>query len=297
MDPKAAAYYGKSTLASSLDRRPSSSLPGFHSISIALIAGCPTIGFAVSSGAFVFLYHWSVHIVFFLVSLCACISIFFMVLRPVRQGVAPFWLNVGLLCLLATSLGTTAGYWNYYRYVKEFWAVREHRAYQDVSANDLASLYRDAGKISFVTSTKLDLKNAFGSESSGGVPVCLAPIVPAGGPAPSKIQFWAAGVGCCSRSGYSCDDAASTQAHGGFVHRSEDVTDFREAVKSITSASGLSSADDPLFIRWLQNPDEAEWSFWSQAVWSWILSVVLVLAAFLAVALLLHCSSRAHDPK
>ena len=49
-----------------------------------------------------------------------------------------------------------------------------------------------------------------------GSTYCVALIVDA---ATSSVQFWAAGVNCCSRGNFECDDAWDEKAHAGLVLR------------------------------------------------------------------------------
>merc|ERR1719168_484085 len=103
----------------------------------------------------------------------------------------------------------------------------------NVMPEEPALSHLDAGKITFSKDARVDFEVVTGL--ADGQRYCVAPIV---GKSPmTTVQYWAAGVDCCSQDGnFTCHDVGSKTAHAGLVYldygpRRGDLEKFRRAAR------------------------------------------------------------------
>eukprot|EP00929_Paragymnodinium_shiwhaense_P040120 TRINITY_DN2096_c0_g2_i1.p1 TRINITY_DN2096_c0_g2~~TRINITY_DN2096_c0_g2_i1.p1 ORF type:complete len:353 (-),score=22.42 TRINITY_DN2096_c0_g2_i1:188-1246(-) len=214
----------------------------------------------------------------------------------------------GIWSVLACSVGVV----NYHTFYAPYLEAVKGQEYGDLSANSIARAHADGGILHFDDSTLVDSTRSLGLLSHG-VSYCVAPVLdmtserlsPAGAPSstlPLQIQFWAIGVDCCAARGYfSCDDAAAASARSAFVvHRLEDsmesdmfaprshYDEFRRAVDAATALYGLSSAEDPVLVRWVNFPRKILANELRSSVYLWLGSTLGVLIASALIWLPIH---------
>eukprot|EP00438_Fugacium_kawagutii_P025670 Skav205815 [mRNA] locus=scaffold307:430550:432604:+ [translate_table: standard] len=118
-----------------------------------------------------------------------------------------------------------------------------------------------------------------------GSTYCVAPIVDA---ATSSVQFFAAGIDCCSRGKFECDDAWDEKAHAGLVLRHAWHPQYALAVKQAAAAFGLTTAKNPLFVQWVVDPEKVEMNYWMLGngilVGSCLISLVISALVLLGLA-------------
>merc|ERR1719378_487387 len=80
-------------------------------------------------------------------------------------------------------------------------------------------------------------------------------------------------MNCCGRRAYfTCDDAWVPTARGGMVIHdaagfAKDRHDYyMMAIKQAEATFGIFAAKEPLFVRWVQDPDTVEAAFWTTGV-------------------------------
>jgi len=269
----------------------------FHTISLGLLIMLPTLMFLIISFFMVFLSHSAQPVIWITVAAFTLVSLIFMNARKngVRDG-PNFWLNLGFLCSLATIASTAAGVYNWRSHTARYWAYAGQRAYSNVLPSVPALSHIDAGSIAFSIDAHLDLTRA-ASYSGDGRLFCVAPVV---GAAPqTAVNYWAAGTGCCGQGGnFTCDAAADQQARSGLVYlqvggfKSHDLDSFREAVQVASAAHGLTSSADALFVRWIEDPEQAQRAFWNDGIRFLVCSIIIYFSFSITTGTMLHCCRR-----
>jgi hypothetical protein len=170
------------------------------------------------------------------------------------------WLLLSALC------GFAVGLFAYELYIRKFFLSQELVIRQNVLPSEPAAAYANAGEIGFAEEARIDLRKTIGYQDSDVY--CVAPI--AGDVPLEKVQFWAAGVNCCgARSGFVCDDAWDPKARAGIIlhdnEHSQLVKDMRpyymKAVKMAEATYSIASVNEPVFVKWVADPDRVEWNF------------------------------------
>lgn len=160
--------------------------------------------------------------------------------------------SVAHLCLVAIFLSTFFGVVAYQGFYSKYWLSHNSHSYANVLPSEAAAAYGDAGKLIFSEDARLVVSKSLGYKD--GSVYCIAPIQD---DADSKVQFWAAGYDCCgARGSFSCDDAWDNKAHAGVVLQPEPK--FLEAVHQAQAAFGLEAAKEPVFVRWVVDPERVE---------------------------------------
>lgn len=165
---------------------------------------------------------------------------------------------MGFLFLFALVFATLSGLWNYELHMGPYWAYDESREYTNVLPSEPAASFMDAGKLQFAAAAHVDTTESVGYKH--GETYCVAPIKdPNTG---SRVEFWAVCLNeCGSRRDFRCDDAGDASARGAVT-----LTDhsqfmpgqyeyFKRAVKEAEASFDLVSASEPMFVRWLKDPD------------------------------------------
>jgi len=266
--------------------------PYFHTTSLCLLIFLPTGVFLAISLFLATLLHQARAACLMLITICLGMSFLLMAVRNNRGG-PNYWFNLGFLCFVATFTASTAGIWNFDRNLGVYWAYEGQRDYSNVLPNEPALNHLDAGRIRFSSDAKLDFVNSVGYKD--GNTFCVVPIV---GPSPAApVQFWAAGVDCCGRSGnFTCGDAGKGEVHSGLVYlepaykrfRKDPVDQFRLAVREAATLHGLASSPDALFIQWVADPDTAQRGHWKAGVGFLVSSSFVYLAVSVVVGVTLH---------
>lgn len=226
----------------------------------------PWLCFVAFSCLFNFAYHdfpgitWTVFAVF-----VAMLLVYF---NPnnAADNDTPLHLFLGPLSLLAVCFGTYVGYTTYDREMSHYWFLSDSHMYTNVVPNDPAAAYSDAGKLLFVDDARVDHAKAMGYQEDHLY--CVAPIMDSSSIG-SAVQYWAAGVDCCgARGDFTCDDAFNPDARGGAVIREtskfrEDLHDmYMKAVKQAEAAYEINGVEEPLFVRWVVDPEELQENYW-----------------------------------
>lgn len=167
-------------------------------------------------------------------------------------------LPVSLGCLLAVVVGTVLGMYNYDTFAIFPMFYDNARKYTNVVASEPAAAVADAGKLTFNTNTKVDLDKAVGYVAESGTIYCVAPVVdPVKQP---RIEFWAAGINCCSAVGnFNCDAARDKTAGGGVVVFNNNgwfapsrFPFYQKAQQKAEAQFMLQSVGNPLYVRWVE---------------------------------------------
>lgn len=213
-----------------------------------------------------------------------------------------------LLWLATAAVAAVVGAGNYFGSYAPYATAMAGRRYDAVDvASAKASAYLDAGLISFTADAVLDDSLSVGARGMGST-YCAAPILSKSAAAAStaqeqEVQFWAIGTDCCGHRGtFSCGDAAVPTTHGGVAWRepSEDSAltgplaaqhheRYMAAVNAACAVYGLRTAEEPILLYWLEQPEAAarEWLRRSMLVWLLTSSAAVPVAA--AAWCLLQC--------
>eukprot|EP00927_Polykrikos_kofoidii_P048753 TRINITY_DN42968_c0_g1_i1.p1 TRINITY_DN42968_c0_g1~~TRINITY_DN42968_c0_g1_i1.p1 ORF type:complete len:805 (-),score=119.93 TRINITY_DN42968_c0_g1_i1:96-2510(-) len=183
------------------------------------------------------------------------------------------WKGLSVLCLLASLLGVTGGFYIHANYVSGSMNYRKLPHMKDVVPSSDPDQYRDAGVVQFSSSTVVDATRSVGMKS--GDLYCVAPIVdPADTTMQSVNNWWAIGKNCCkNRNSFDCGDPT---VHGGLVVTPDCPfysPKFVKAARQASAVYGIPAPKDPMFIRWVANFDEEVNSTWRMAV-----EIVLIAA-------------------
>merc|ERR550537_821201 len=150
-----------------------------------------------------------------------------------------------------------------------YYAYDENRSYSNVLPTEPAEAHADAGKIKFSHTARVDTTRAMGYKA--GSVYCVAPILD--DTQLDRVEYWAAGIDCCpSRGDFNCDDAWNPKAKSGVVILDSNALiptkhDFyMKAAKEAEAAYQLSSAEEPLFVRWVADPQGIQDDYWRAGV-------------------------------
>jgi len=271
-----------------VDRRPDN----FHTKSLAILVFLPTSVFAVISGALTFSYHSNPGHAYLVMVMCFGISVVFMMVPRTRSAAPSYWFNMGVLCLVACLTGLGAAFSDINRHMSMYWLYEGQRMSTNVHPSEPAVSHLDAGKIVFSDDARLDFPNAF---AYGSKPTyCVVPVV--GDASTKAVQYWAAGVNCCTHGNFTCDAATNREAHAGLVYVEELYEDvlrsFHKAIRKAGVEKKLKLEQEPLFVQWVVSPTQAQRSYYNAGVKYYILSVVLYLVSSVFVALCMHFGQR-----
>eukprot|EP00408_Alexandrium_pacificum_P028763 CAMPEP_0171207670 /NCGR_PEP_ID=MMETSP0790-20130122/27692_1 /TAXON_ID=2925 /ORGANISM="Alexandrium catenella, Strain OF101" /LENGTH=280 /DNA_ID=CAMNT_0011673241 /DNA_START=187 /DNA_END=1029 /DNA_ORIENTATION=+ len=266
-------------------------------MSLGLLVLLPISMFLVISFLMVYLSHSAQAGIWLAVILFSLISLIFMMARKRNTRDGPnFWLNLGLLCFLATTIATILGIYNMQNHTSRYWAYTGQRSYSNVLPSEPALSHIDAGTIFFSADARLDVARSAGY-SSGEHIFCVAPVL--GTAQQSVVHYWAAGFDCCRTSGnFTCGPVTKPEARGGLVYlwtghfASPHLDDFRRAAKEAKRAFGLEPSPDALFLDWSDDPDQSLQAFWNDGIHFFLCSVVIYTSFSLAIGSALHCCRR-----
>jgi len=179
------------------------------------------------------------------------------------------YMVLSVLCAIAVFFGIVLGYWSYHSYMWAYWSYRTNGEYTNVMPSEPAIAHADAGKIIFSDFTRVDTAKAAGFKD--GTVYCVAPImddVPM-----AKVEYWAVGTDCCmKRADFNCDDAWNPKAKSGMVVMEANPwipnnrESYEKAVRLAEATYEIVSAKQPLFVRWVAEPEVVQDDFWRSGI-------------------------------
>merc|ERR1719321_2147080 len=197
---------------------------------------------------------------------------------PKAKQVHIMWF--GILTFVACIAGVALGVYNYHENMFAYWSYLNNGVYTNLLPSESADSHKDAGKIFFSDDSKVDTSKAVGYKD--GPVYCVAPVlddVPI-----AKVQYWAVGQDCCSqRADFNCDDSWSPKAHSGVVilESNDWLPSHRDAymkgVKLAEATYDLVSAKDPIFVRWVAEPETVMNDYWRSGVGFLVAEVCIYL--------------------
>jgi hypothetical protein len=204
-----------------------------------------------------------------------------------------------LICAASLIAGSVSGMSINMSELSDYWAYDQYRHYTNVDPSEPAASHSDASVLVFMHGARPD-----GSRSMGytryGATYCVAPIALEAGysgdqPILSDIQYWAVGKDCCSgNEGFACEGAREKNARTGLVKVNrtrressewapsqheyireilsaeyEEMTYYEKAVLMTQAKFGVTSPEERLFVRFVDDIGEARDHMWGRAWWSW----------------------------
>lgn len=243
-----------------------------------MLALGPWLVFVVYALLFTFPYHSLPRLIWGLVIVGTAVCCWCVYSGLETVATNPSRTFTGALSLFSIFQATLLGLIVYNWFMVHYHNSHERDSYTSVSPTEEAAAYASAGKIVFVDEARVDSTKSLGFMDT--YVYCVAPILGDTNDIGS-IQFWAAGRDCCGpRGNFVCDDAWNPKARSGVVIR--DVSDFFEdshgqymkAIKQAEAAYELSSAENPLLVRWVVDPDQLEFDYFGVSV-----GIIIVLCA------------------
>lgn len=270
----------------------------FHTSSLAILIFLPWWMFTMISCLFCYAYHRQPILVWVFVAICVVVSCIFVAANVHKGLIKPmFWLFLGVLCILGCLASAIIGLYNYEGNMASYHYLEEGQVYLNVLPSSPARAHRDASVITFATDAGPSTTHGLGY-NNGDEKYCVAPVL---GPQPaSSVEFWAAGVDCCSTGDFSCDDAKKAGAHGGavifdpspMVAAPVTRSHFVKAAREAAAYYNLQSAEEPIFVRWVQDPAKTQHDAWWKAAHVLVLSIFVHLVISVLLALVVHLGSR-----
>lgn len=177
------------------------------------------------------------------------------VVSAVRE---PNWVIFFFICMaLAWVLAYSMGEYNFAHNMRPFNDLRNLNNFTNVNPSRIrGQMMMDAGYVTFVPGTRLDIGRSMGFKSDSTY--CVAPIV-FGSEQMPYYDFWAVGTDCCSGTAadFHCNNFNNPYADGGLRLVGGDSDEqrpfYRLAVQQAEAAHGI-QAVHPLFFRWVQDP-------------------------------------------
>jgi len=203
---------------------------------------------------------------------------------------APIYLFVGVLCLVAVTLGCWMGHTIYSKQMADYWLAKARPVRTDVNPEDNPLPYADASVLGFTEGARLDLFRILGYRPVGERQTfCVAPILVER--ELNKVHFFAVGINCCEPLwAFTCDDAldpgvrsGAVLSHDASAYSSERYEVFRQAAAQAGSLHNLTVPEKPVFVRWLKDP----WSHQGESLTEAVVAVVLFCALYLIASMIL----------
>eukprot|EP00812_Abedinium_dasypus_P001756 NODE_1211_length_1209_cov_324.094454.p1 GENE.NODE_1211_length_1209_cov_324.094454~~NODE_1211_length_1209_cov_324.094454.p1 ORF type:complete len:359 (-),score=108.69 NODE_1211_length_1209_cov_324.094454:133-1077(-) len=206
-------------------------------------------------------------------------------------GTRPTWcLFFAVTLFVSAVFGTLGGNFLYRHSVQPYYEVLRMGVYRDVDPATMPGQnLLDAGQVTFVSDTRVDLKRAAAFKKAFKS-YCAAPIVRGdAAPTTDAYDFWAVGVNCCGMPAHaefrsSAVRAADVDAHGGVrVTLAYEESFYRMAAEQSATMNGL-HLKTPLFFYTATGAQEAIDVFLAD-VWAMGMSVCMLYGAFCLILL------------
>jgi len=157
--------------------------------------------------------------------------------------------------LMAWFLGIFLGWINYQINLAEYYFISNLKIYDSLDpVSAKGQQLMDAGRVTFVPGSQLDLHKSFGFRH--GDMYCVAPVSRSDNKQ-SNYDFWAVGTNCCNDhlNDFRCGDYTSKLARSG-VRLLDDSQRpwFHLAVQQAEAAHGIHS-EHPIFLTWMEDPN------------------------------------------
>lgn len=205
--------------------------------------------------SFLLFYHAYVALELLVLGLAACVYLIW------NRRSNPFFLPMGICCMIAACLGAVIGTTCYDRYGCFIFLYSNSRIYENIVPFEKASTVADAGRIIFAAEAHVEQSQSVGLAAEDGETYCVAPIRSVEGS--SQVEYWAVGLNCCSTvGGFDCDAASDPNARAGAVvftnsgilkRTTHDQFDL--ARKKAEATFGLQTGDAPMYVRWVTIKD------------------------------------------
>lgn len=261
----------------------------------------PWFMFSVLLCLYTFVFHQIKSVVYGALVAFAVVSVVFCFLDQMsRPGRVTHWYRkLGVLSGMATILAMICGSYTYEHHMALYWTYEENQKYTNVLPTEPAAAHADAGKIIFSDTARVDSTRSVGFKA--GTVYCVAPILD--DTQQSKVEYWAAGTDCCQqRADFSCDDAWDPKAKSGVVLIEpggifpSNQYFFHKAVTEAEAAFDLASAQNPLFLRWVTNPDAVQDDYWRTGIGFLVASTCIYLLFSIIVGAVMQMTSRTSAP-
>lgn len=167
-----------------------------------------------------------------------------------------------LFCIVAICLGTVIGAYGRSAWLMDYHRISQGASYFNVLPSELAAGKADATTLDFTQDAAVDGSHVYGfvdANSQFPKMYCVAPISSPDSLKVGYVQYWAAGINCCSaRSSFSCGDASNGDAHGAFVLPKGAQLDsgYQMALAGASAAYGIPLANQLLLVQWQYKPME-----------------------------------------
>eukprot|EP00913_Durusdinium_trenchii_P000732 g683.t1 len=194
--------------------------------------------------------------------------------------------SLGVLCIIAIIGGTALGQRGWEQFWRQFFWMNIGQQLVPTLGGTAAGARSDAATLVFGT-------EAGGLDHSSDTDLfCVAPVLSpesAGMDFP-RVNYWAVGINCCSKSGnFFCDQSrdssalqAVVQLGGGYPCPSCNVESFQKAIAKAEATYGLVSAPDALMVRWVASASKTKFQGGVLAI-AYLLICVVVGSAMLFV--------------
>lgn len=200
---------------------------------------------------------------------------------------------LGILVLTAILISLSVSVYAVAKSLLEYHRLSQGASYFNVLPSESAMSKNDATTLSFTNSSLVDVTRTFGftdARASTPVTYCVAPISD-GFLYQNRVQYWAAGLDCCeARSNFACYDKKSTGAHGALVLEDEmqALDGFRSAIDGAQGQYGLTTGDNYLLLKWVEDPVGYRDSLWKNTATLFLIfgGVYLVISSMIGCALM-----------
>lgn len=206
----------------------------------------------------------------------------------------------GGLLIFSAILGTTSGLYIYESHMAAYYAYDESREFTNVLPSEPAASVMDAGKLVFAAEARVETTQSIGYKH--GDTYCVAPIKDTG--SGTRVEFWAVCLNKCeARRDFRCDDVADPAARGAVVLADpstffpSQMLHYQQAVKQAEAAFDIVSATEPLFVRWVKDPDAFQQALLATATGQSAFFVIVYFLAILPAWFGLYTACERAQPK
>lgn len=307
--PSFEPHENNSILGTVPDSKPKSG-GGGQPLGLAILIGVPWLMFALVSILFALAYHHYAIVVWIAVLIWVMLAVIFLILDARKRMGGSWFRFLGILSLFAVVNGALLGNYNYSTHLFQYWSYDENAAYTNVLPTEPAAALSDAGKIIFSSTARVDTSRALGFKVD--TVYCVAPILD--NTQMDRVEFWAAGIDCCpARGDFTCDDTWDPKSKSGVVILGASAGDadsargsvglglqlwhpirdyYMKAVHTAEAAYSMTSSKEPMFIRWVRDPQAVQDDYWRSGVGFLVASVCIYLLISIVVGGILHMWSR-----